>query len=99
MSQEFDIHRELWDYCDDKSRRVTHFYTENITRETPEPSNGTPAEEIFNDPNSMIDLMDFLEESDQEKKQSKNVEEIPTMISLDTPQKIYSYMANRQDKK
>lgn len=62
MSQEFDIHRELWDYCDDNSKRIVHFHSEDSNN-------------IFDNPDEMIKLMEKLDEKEAgepQKKRKKN---------------------------
>lgn len=84
MSQEFDIYRELWDYYDDSSRRVTDFYEKNeVTISDHEQS-----DDFLHQLNHFIDELD--------KKESVAVVEPPSTEpkKLDTPQKVYDHIKN-----
>jgi hypothetical protein len=89
MSQEFDIHRELWDFCDENSKRVIHFYDE-------------PEKDEELDPNEVMDLMDHLdkiEKENQEKTKKKaEVESKQESGSLDTSEEIFDHMCRKERK-
>lgn len=82
MSQEFDIHRELWDYYDDSSRRVTDFYEKDEVS-----ISGHEQSDDF-----LHQLNHFIEELD--KKEPVTVVEPPSTEpkKLDTPQKVYDHI-------
>ena len=88
MSQEFDIHRELWDYCDEYSRRII----------TPPPQTApTPDQKtcIFENIENIIALIDDIDnEEEQKKKEVKVDEKVSNLenIPLDTPDNIFLYM-------
>jgi len=79
MSQEFDIHRELWDYCDEYSRRIAPI--------TPPPS---PTKDI--DIESILEIIEEEEEQEREKKRKKQEDEKNKPPPLDTPENIFQYM-------
>lgn len=94
MSQEFDIHRELWDYCDNNSKRQIHFYDDHLPSNTPDYTEEQTNEAIFDDPNQMIELMDSLHHDESRKiarkSETKDVQVEPP--KLNTPENVYKYM-------
>jgi hypothetical protein len=88
MSQEFDIHRELWDYCDNYSRRID--YVEEYYPPSPSPVNGN---------NSDFDLDLVVENIEQEerneKEQRKKLKEDKKLQppDLSSPENIFEYMS------
>jgi hypothetical protein len=88
MSQEFDIHRELWDYCDEKSRRISPITT-TLPTPTPTPS---PTKDI--DIEQFIEIIEEEEEKEREMKRKKQEEDEQKIPSLDTPENIFHYMVD-----
>lgn len=79
QSQEFDMHREYWDYFNDNSTRSVQFYQDPFendgTSPLPQPhslvddldkkSHGLEdPEDLFNDPDQIIELLDSIEENE-----------------------------------
>lgn len=77
QSQEFDMHREYWDYFNDNSTRSVHFYQDPFENDGTSPlpqsnsliddldkkSHGVEdPEAIFDDPSQIIELLDSIEE-------------------------------------
>jgi len=80
MSQEFDIYRELWDYCDDQSRRI------------PFPESPVPKETAKESPDFLqqVDsLLDFLDEEETKKEIKAPPKEPP---DLSDSVQIWNYM-------
>lgn len=83
MSQEFDIHRELWDYCDDNSRRIEHFHEDNEC-------------DILDNPTDILHLMDELDKMEEKKQEGEKMPQ-PKVVkkvrrNLDTASDIFSHM-------
>lgn len=90
MSQEFDIHRELWDYCDDNSRRISPFYPPS-----PSPTNFPTIEQI----DEFLEILDQESPPQQEPKNEKERPKTPPPPKppvLDTPLDIWNYMTSVQ---
>jgi hypothetical protein len=93
MSQEFDIHRELWDYCDEHSRRTTHFYPSHPTSPTPS-RNQTPLDPQFSveELDNVIHFLDEEEKKDDKKQKISSETQTTLATSLDTPVDIWNFM-------
>lgn len=94
MSQEFDIYRELWDFCDDNSRRIDTLH--DIVED--EPKEGG----ILDNPDEIINLMEHLDNVEQKGKKKINIqtikEESKKEQKLDTPEDIFQYMCQNKRK-
>ena len=81
MSQEFDIHRELWDYYDDSSRRVADFYEKDNVVVTQEDSD-----------DFLHQLNHFIEDLDKRDPVVVVETRPPSPKKLDTPRKVYDHI-------
>lgn len=86
MSQEFDIYRELWDYCDDSSKRVVPFYPESPQEEKKSPD--------FLD--QINEVLTMLDEKDKEESKEEIRNEPPI---LNTSTDIWDYVKKISEEK
>lgn len=79
MTQEFDIYRELWDYCDDSSKRVVTFYPPAPEEEKKSPDFLDQVDEVLT----------MLDEKDKEETKEEKQNEPPI---LNTSTDIWDYV-------
>lgn len=99
MSQEFDIYRELWDYCDDNSRRI-----DNRDPFMPQPDMEDDDLHYGETPPPLVEenFPIYIEKPPKVKvrevppePQRKTIPETVTITDLVSPENIFKFMVER----